>query len=347
MAPITNGRLIFKEAPGPDEYPIPGKTTAYDESKTIDLENVALNGGFLVKVLVLSIDPFLRGRMSVPKGLEKLYPPALKPGEPLQNSGIGIVLRSEHTSVKQGDHVYGRISFEQYLIFPNLNGIEVLKNEANIPISNYLGVAGSPGLTAYAAWKEFIKPKGNEVVYVSTGAGPVGSTVAQLAKRDGLKVIASAGSDEKVKFMQEIGVDVPFNYKTTDIKEILAKEGGIDIYWDNVGGETLDAAIDASHPNARILACGMISGYNSPDSLAIKNIFQIIPKSITIHGFNVPALAPKYIAEFRKEVPGLIAHGELKVLEHITKGLDKAGHALLDVLTGKNIGKSILIVAEA
>ncbi|KAL0961288.1 hypothetical protein HGRIS_006248 [Hohenbuehelia grisea] len=342
MAPVKNGRLIFNEVP--EGYPVPGKTTVYDDTQTIDVENVPLNGGFLVKVLVLSIDPYMRGRMKLSEGS---YINSFKLGEPVSNFGVGVVLRSENSDVKAGDHVYGVISFEEYIIFPKLEGVEILTNDANIPWSYYVGVAGMPGMTSYAGWKEFSKAKKGETVFVSTGAGPVGATVVQLAKRDGLKVIASAGSDAKVEFLKEIGVDVPFNYKTTSTKDILTKEGGIDVYWDNVGGEVLDAALDAAHTQARFIECGMITGYNDSEKFAIKNIFSVIPKAITISGCAVYLLAPKYTAEFRREVPALIASGELKVLEHRTEGLEKAGHALVDVLTGKNHGKSVVIVADS
>ncbi|KAL0960207.1 hypothetical protein HGRIS_011840 [Hohenbuehelia grisea] len=171
MSPLKNGRHLFNEVP--EGYPVPGKTTVYDETQTIDLDNVPLNGGILIKVLVLSIDPYMRGKMRLPSA--KSYSPPFEIGKPLENHGVGLVLRSESSDIKVGDHVYGVFSFQQYIIKPNSNGVRVLQNQENLPWSNYIGAAGMPGQTAFFAWKEYSKAKKGETVYISTGAGPVGS----------------------------------------------------------------------------------------------------------------------------------------------------------------------------
>ena len=268
-------------------YPEPGKTTVYDESETIDLDNAALNGGFLVKTLYLSIDPYLRGKMRDPTvesysvcpvvlmrfrsfASDPSPQPAYLKGKPLDNYGVGIVLRSENAQVKAGDHVYGtfrecsvhtslllltysRLAFVQYFILPSLDGFRVLENKEGLPWSVYLGVAGMPGQTAWAAWKEYARVQPGDVVFVTAAAGPVGSFVVRLAKADGLKVIASAGSDEKCAFVKSIGADVVFNYKKQKPADVLAREGPINIYWDNVGGESLDAALQYAAKGARFL----------------------------------------------------------------------------------------------
>ncbi|KAL0961263.1 hypothetical protein HGRIS_006226 [Hohenbuehelia grisea] len=342
MAPVKNGRHLFNEIP--EGYPIPGKTTVYDESQTIDLDNAPLNGGFLVKVLVLSIDPYMRGKMRAAN--TKSYSPPFELGKPLENFGVGVVLRSESGDVKAGDHVYGVLPFEQYIVRPNLSGLKIIKNEEKLPWSYYVGAAGMPGQTAFFAWKEFAKAKKGETVYISTGAGPVGSIVAQIAKNEGLKVIASAGSDEKVQFMKEIGVDVPFNYKTSTVADVLAKEGPIDIYWDNVGGQTLQDAIEAANTHARFIECGMISDYNTTEKYAVKNLLNVIAKRLSINGFLVFDLLPKYGDEFYQTVPAMIARGEIKFLEDKKQGLDKVGEAIYEVQSGKNHGKSVIVVAD-
>ncbi|TFY64903.1 hypothetical protein EVJ58_g2313 [Rhodofomes roseus] len=233
----------------------PGKATAYDDSQTIDLETVPLNGGFLVKTLVLSIDPYMRGRMREPH--VKSYTPPFILGQPITNLAVGRVLRSEHSAVKAGDHVYGYFPFQEYVVFPSpahLGDVfRVLENKEGLPWSVYVGVGGMPGATAHHAWHEFANAKPGETAFVTAAAGPVGATVVQLAKTAGLKVIASAGSEEKVAFVKSLGADVVFNYKTEDTKAILEREGGIDIYWDNVGGQTLEAALDAAHKFARFI----------------------------------------------------------------------------------------------
>jgi len=343
MPAITNGRHLFNEIP--TGFPEVGKTTVYDTSLTIDIEGAPLNGGFILKTLALSIDPYMRGKMNAPS--KKTYSAPYVIGEPLSNHGVGVVVRSENADVKVGDHIYGFMLFQEYNIFSDLKGLRKLPNEKNLPWTAYVGAAGMPGKTAYMAWKEYSKPKKGETVFVSTGAGPVGSFVIQLAKRDGLKVIGSAGSDEKVQFMKDIGADVAFNYKTTKVADVLEKEGPINIYWDNVGGETLDAALTNAALGARFIECGMISGYNNAYAgSGIKNLFMVVGKCISMHGFLVGVLAPKYEEEFYAEVPHLLATGEIKYSEDITKGLDQVGEAIVAVQKGTNKAKSVILVAE-
>lgn len=342
MAPVVNGRLLFNEIP--IGLPEPGRTTIYDASQTIDLENHTLDGGFLLKTLVLSIDPYLRGKMrdpSIPS-----YAPAFAKGEVISNYGIGVVLRSENPSFKAGDHLYGLYPFQHYFVANDADAFRVVKNEVKLPLSVYVGVCGMPGQTAYHGWKEYASPTKGEIAFVSTGAGPVGATVIQLAKADGLKVIASAGSDEKVAFMKSIGADVAFNYKKENTLDILKREGPIDIYWDNVGGQTLEAAIEAAAVDARLIECGMISSYNGGEPYHIKNLVFIVRKQLKLLGFLVMKLQHKYDEAFFQEIPLKVSRGEIKYKEDVTIGLEKAGHAILDVQSGVNNGKSVVLVAQ-
>ncbi|KAG9075490.1 hypothetical protein FRC06_010065, partial [Ceratobasidium sp. 370] len=229
MAPTKNGRLIFNSIP--KDYPVPGETTVY-VTEEIDLDNVPLNGGVLVKTLYVSADPYIRGRMRDPK--IKSYSIAYTLGEPVSGYGLGRVLRSERADVKAGDNIWSdETPFQHYSVLSATHPLMVIKEEPNVPLSAHLSVLGMPGKTAYYGLEVIGKPKAGETIYVSTGAGPVGSTVSQLAKAAGLKVIGSAGSDDKVEYLKSIGVDVAFNYKKTKISDVLAKEGPIDIYWDN------------------------------------------------------------------------------------------------------------------
>ncbi|KAJ3517329.1 hypothetical protein NLJ89_g582 [Agrocybe chaxingu] len=341
MAPVTNGRIIFNSVP--TGFPVPGETTIYDTTETIDLDAAPLDGGFLLKTLELSVDPYMRGAMRAPE--KKSYSPPFALGQPLRGYGVGVVLRSENPQVKAGDHLYGFFEHKQYSIRKDLTGLQVVENAYNLPWSVFVGVVGMPGKTAYMAWKEYAHPKQGETVFISTGAGPVGSFVIQLAKADGLKVIASAGSEEKVQFMKEVGADVAFNYKTTNTAEVLEKEGPIDIYWDNVGGETLEAALSAANVNARFIECGMISGYNSGGA-PVRNIFLVIGKSITMTGFIVSRIEHKYNEQFYKEVPAKVASGELKYREHVYNGLEKLGDVILAVQKGENKAKAVVHVAD-
>ncbi|EPQ52506.1 NAD P-binding protein [Gloeophyllum trabeum ATCC 11539] len=342
MAPVRNGRHLFNEVP--TGYPVPGKTTVYDGSQTIDPDTVPLNGGFLLKTLVLSIDPYMRGKMRDPK-VESYSPPFLI-GKPLENFGVGVVIRSENPAVKAGDHLYGIFPFQEYFVETDPKKYRVLENKEKLPWSVYVGAAGMPGQTAYYAWKEYSAAKKGETVFVTAGAGPVGSFVIQLAKLDGLKVIASAGSEDKVEFIKKLGADVAFNYKTTNTREVLKKEGGIDIYWDNVGGETLEAALDAAHPEARFIECGMISAYNATEPYGVKNLMLVVAKQISMYGFLVFRLGQKYEEEFYRVIPAKLASGELKYSEDVTKGLEDVGEAILSVQKGTNKGKKVILVAE-
>ncbi|EMD32975.1 hypothetical protein CERSUDRAFT_118403 [Gelatoporia subvermispora B] len=342
MAPVKNGRHLFNEIP--KGFPEPGKTTVYDESETIDLEKAPLNGGFLVKTLVLSIDPYMRGRMR--DASIKSYAPPFYIGKPLDNFGVGKVLRSENPAFKAGDHVYGMLPFQEYFVAQDAQQFRLLENKEGLPWSAYVGVCGMPGQTAYYAWKEWSAAKKGEVAFVTSASGPVGATVVQLAKGDGCKVIASAGSDDKVAFVKTVGADVAFNYKTEDTRKVLEKEGPIDIFWDNVGGETLEAAIEAANVHGRFIECGMISQYNTSDPYPVKNLIQIVGKQLKIHGFIVFSMHDKYQDEFYREVPRRVAAGEIKYQEDITRGLDKVSEAILDVQTGKNQGKKVIVVAD-
>ncbi|KAF8996534.1 alcohol dehydrogenase [Cyathus striatus] len=340
MAPVTNGRIVFNAIP--DGYPEPGKTVVYDTTQTIDLDNVPLNGGILVKLLNLSIDPYLRGKIPALRATQWA---AFTLGEPIDGYAIGVVVRSEKEGFKKGDHVYGGLSFVNYTVVTNTASLRIIENKYNLPWSVFVGAAGMAGKTAYMAWKEHPHAKAGETLFVSTGAGPVGSIVIQLAKREGLRVIASTGSDEKLQFMKDCGADVVFNYKTNNTQEVLEREGGIDVYWDNVGGDTLAAALEAAKLGARFISCGMISGYNG-DGVGVKNLYHIFAKSLSINGFIVSRLYHKYDTQFYNEVPRLLAEGKLKFREHLWEGLEKTGESILAVQKGLNVGKAVIKVAD-
>ncbi|KZT65250.1 alcohol dehydrogenase [Daedalea quercina L-15889] len=345
MAPVRNGCVIFNEIP--TGYPEPGRTVVYDGHQTIDPDTVPLNGGFLVKILVLSIDPYMRGRMRDPSIAS--YEPAFPLGKPIDNFGVGLVVRSENVEVDVGQHIYGFYPFREYSIFKDLSELRrgrVLGTKEGLPWSAYVGVCGMPGQTAFYAWCEFSHVRKGDVVFVSAGAGPVGSTVIQLAKQAGCKVIASAGSEEKIAFLKSIGTDVAFNYKTEKTLDVLRKEGPINIYWDNVGGESLEAALDAAAQHARFIMCGMISSYNSENDYPVKNLSQIFAKSLTLYGFTVAILRDKYIDRFYNEVPRMVAEGKIKFKEDASHGLESAGEAILEVQKGRNKGKKLILVAE-
>ncbi|KAF8441615.1 alcohol dehydrogenase [Boletus edulis BED1] len=334
---VTNKRIIFKEYP--KGLPIPGQTTTFDASQTIDLDNVPLNGGILVKLLVLSLEPYIMARM------QPFMPNMYQIGDMIECFGIGVVLRSEKPAFQVGDHLHGSYPFQEYSVLRQTESFTKIHNEYNLPWSAFVGIAGLPGKTAYFGWKEHSRAKKGEVAFVTSGAGAVGSFVIQLAKRDGMKVIASAGSDDKVEFLKELGADVAFNYKTTKTSEILTKEGPINVYWDNVGGETLEAALNAAAKHARFIECGMISAYDG-SSKPIPNLISIIIKEISINGFIVSTLSPKYLETFEREVPALVASKELMYREDVTRGLENVEVAFGNLMKGALTGKGVVIMAD-
>ncbi|KAF7307953.1 PKS-ER domain-containing protein [Mycena kentingensis (nom. inval.)] len=361
MAPVTNAREIFAAVPNgvsaaprsvccslrlmstartPTGYPVPGQSIVHDTTQTIDLETAPLNGGVLIKTLVLSVDPYFRGRMReahVPS-----YLPAFVLGDPIVGAGIGVVLRSECEGVPVGSHVRGALPHQEYTIAPSLENLQIIERDPKLSLSAYIGAAGMPGETAYMGWKEYSKAKEarrSRVYYDWCW------TRGLIAKQAGLKVIASAGSDAKVAYMKELGADVAFNYKTSDVRDVLKKEGPIDIYWDNVGGDQLDAAMENANRFARFIECGQISGYND-NATPMKSPMLMISKCLTFNGFLVAYLRPKYTADFAADVVPKLADGTYKYQEDKFVWINKVGDALAAVLKGTNNGKAVVVVAE-
>ncbi|KAB5591573.1 hypothetical protein CTheo_5002 [Ceratobasidium theobromae] len=280
----------------------------------------------------------------------KSYTPPFELGKPLKGYGVARVLRSEKEGIKPGDSICapgGNMPFQQYNVLPAQIQVEVIEEKDNLPLSLYVGVLGMPGKTAFYGLQYIGQPKKGETIYVSTGAGPVGATVSQLAKQAGLKVIASTGSDEKVEFLKSIGVDVAFNYKKNKVSDVLAKEGPIDIYWDNVGGESLEDAIEACNDFGRIVCCGAITAYNGGTPHPIRASFPF--GRLTIRGFIMWELEAQVgkPESFYEKVAPLVASGKIKWHEQIYEGLDKAGDVILAVQKGDNTAKAIVKVADS
>ncbi|KAJ7876580.1 hypothetical protein B0H13DRAFT_1632128, partial [Mycena leptocephala] len=208
--------------------------------------------------------------------------------------------------------------------------------------TRYFTVLGAPGLTAFCGFEGCADAKPGETIYVSSGASAVGIVVVQLAKAKGLKVIASAGADSKVEYMRSLGADVAFNYKTTPIAQVLEEHGPLDLYWDNVGGETIEMAIEYSRLHARLIVSSMLCFIRL-------NTNMIFKKRLRIEGFLVPDLAPRLAPRFYAEMPGLVAAGKITAKEHITEGLENAPEALAAVLKeggNKAAGKPVILVVK-
>ncbi|KZV70101.1 NAD-P-binding protein [Peniophora sp. CONT] len=350
MVPIRNARAYY--AAIPSEHIEPDVHVKYVDSRTIDLDTIELNGGFLLKTLCLGIDPFIRSRMHGRKVDTKIrgYIPKFELDQPLIGYGVGKVVRSESDSYQPGDVLHGWLSHEEYSVYhgPLAAFIPFRKIEhIGLPWSVYLGVLGMPGQTAYFGWKAFSKAQTGETVFVSTAAGAVGSLVVQLAKRDGLRVVASSGSADKVAYASECGADVSFNYKNEKVWDVLAREKqGVDIYFDSVGGEHLDAAFANANRFARFIENAMASLYNDGEPYHLEYIGLITGKSITMQGLHHSTLYPQFEADFYATMPQLVKDGAIKYREDVSHGLETVGQALNDVGTGKNSGKRVVVVAD-
>ncbi|KAK7453492.1 hypothetical protein VKT23_011769 [Stygiomarasmius scandens] len=370
MVAVPNPRVVFLKHPPPGP-PVVGEHLTLDNSRTIDIDNVPLNGGFLTKTLVLSPEPHMRDRMrdpSIPS-----YSTTYTIGAPIVAFAVVVVLRSEKEGVNPGDYMYGQTPWEAYTVQPYVEGrcnfkpeewapgtcdfdslaLQVVPNpQGAFPITRYTSILGTPGLTAYVAFEGIIgEVKPGQVIFVSSGASAVGSLVIQIAKMKGLKVIASAGSDTKVDYMKSVGADVAFNYKKTDYETALAEHGPIQFCWDNVGVEALDAALGIASSNAKFVICGTVGTDNTPfeERYRLKNAFLIMKKCLTLRGFIVPEFVPQFAGKFFSEVPALVAQGKLKSEERVIEGWDKAAQALVDMMkTGHDaIGKPVVVVGQA
>ncbi|CAF0895882.1 unnamed protein product [Rotaria sp. Silwood1] len=350
MAPIQNSAVVFAEIPS--GYPEAGKHIKYVKDRTIDLDTVDTQGGIVTKNLVVSVDPYMRGRMRSAE--KKSYSPPFELNQPLTNFFVGKVVKTDNSKFNIGQYVYGFGGYEEYTVHakPQADLLRILSDEElhlGLPLTTWVGAAGMPGQTAYHGFYHIGEPKKGETIFITGASGAVGQIVGQLAKREGLKVIGSAGSDDKVKWLQtELHFDHAFNYKTANVKAELAKFDPLNIYFDNVGGDQLEAALDAAASYARFVECGMISQYNEPDSHGVRNLMQIVAKRLKLQGFIIldKAKDPSFQQEFYSKVPKWIASGELKIKEDVTKGLEKAPEALVGIFQGKNFGKAVIQIAD-
>ncbi|GJN91457.1 hypothetical protein Rhopal_004480-T1 [Rhodotorula paludigena] len=342
---VANESVIFNEIP--KGYPEPGKTLKKVEGE-IDLDAPLDNGAVLLKTKVLSLDPYLRGRMR-PAEIQS-YVPAFELGAPIVNFGVGEVLKSENAKFKKGDHVYGQLQFSKYQVVPKdaAESLVVLENKEKLPWTVWVGAAGMPGQTAQYGLRKIAQIKKGDVVAVSGAMGPVGQVTIALAHKVGAKVIASAGSEEKVKFLKEqYGVERAFNYKTEKASDVYAEwnkeHGPFSIYVDNVGGEQLEAALDHIGRGGRIVAIGGISTYNG-QPYGIKNLFHVVAKELKFEGFIIlNHTTPEFLKEFYSEVPPAIADGSIPIKEHVFKGLDNGeSFATLFDQENSNFGKAVI-----
>jgi NADPH-dependent curcumin reductase CurA len=295
-------------------------------------------GQVLVRNLYMSVDPYMRGRMNSGKS----YVPPFELDKPMSGGAVGEVVESHAEKFKPGDAVTSSYGWREYFIATPQELHPVSRDLQ--PLSVYLGALGMTGMTAWAGLN-LVEVKAGDIIFISGAAGAVGSMAGQLAKLRGCEVIGSAGSLEKIKFLQEeCGFDRAFNYKAASVLEQLTRVApdGIDVYFDNVGGEMLEAALSALRVHGRIIACGGISGYNAeiPQS-GPTNLFNMTTKRLTMKGLIVGDWLDRQ-GEFEQEVGGCFQAGKLKNKETVVVGIDKAVDAFLGLFEGKNIGKMVV-----
>lgn len=312
-----------------------------DDFSTVEVDEPAPGEGqVLVRNVLLSVDPYMRGRMSTAKSYVEPY----EVGKVMTGGAIGEVVESNTDSLAVGDFVLHEKGWRSHAALAAEHATKV--DPAAAPLSAYLGVLGMTGLTAYAGLLEVAEFQAGDAVFVSGAAGAVGSVVGQLAKLKGAsRVVGSAGSAEKVSWLtDDLGFDAAFNYKDGPVARQLAgvAPDGIDVYFDNVGGEHLEAAIESLNLHGRIAVCGMISQYNATEPQAApRNLFQVIAKRFTMRGMLV-ADHMGLRRQFVEEVAPLVSSGELQYSETFEEGLTNMPQAFLDMLGGTNTGKMLV-----
>jgi NADPH-dependent curcumin reductase CurA len=297
------------------------------------------DGEVLVRNVFMSVDPYMRGRMNDVKS----YTPPFALHETLQGGAVGRVEASNNASFSIGDYVSSNLGWREWFISDG-RGIGKIDTTLAAPEA-YLSVLGGTGFTAYVGLLDLGQPKPGETIFVSAAAGAVGSIVGQIGKIVGCRVVGSAGSDAKVSWLRdELGFDAAFNYKVEGIEDALARlcPDGIDVYFENVGGDHLQAALNHMNAFGRIAACGMISQYNNATPQpGPNNLSAIVRQRLTIRGFIVSDHADRR-ADFVRDMSAWLSDGRVKDRVTVIEGIDNAPAAFLGLLRGENIGKMLV-----
>jgi len=306
------------------------------ELKEIELPPVA-DGQVRVRNLWLSVDPYMRGRMNDVKS----YVPPFQIGEPMDGGAIGQVVESKVEGLSPGDLVQHMSGWRDEAVVPSRTAQKL--PDLGAPPERFLGALGVTGATAYFGLLDAAHAKQGDIVFVSAAAGAVGSVVVQIAKAKGMTVVGSAGGAEKCEFVRSLGADQVVDYKSGPIVKGLrpAAPDGIDVYFDNVGGDHLDAAFALARNNARFAICGMIDGYNDPTPMSFRFIQRIISARIALKGFIVFDYFPR-MPEFYRDMGGWLASGTVKSHETVVDGLEQAPDAFFGLFRGENVGKMLV-----
>ena len=298
-------------------------------------------GEVLTRTLLLSIDPYMRGRLRE----QQTYATAVQIGEMMTGETVGAVVASAHPGFVAGDIAVGARGWASHLVTPGERLVKLDPQAA--PLSTYLGVLGMPGATAYAGITEICKPKPGETVVISAASGAVGSVAGQLARRAGARVVGVAGGPEKCLWVQEsLGFDDCIDHRALNLESELAAAcpNGIDAYFENVGGAVQAAVFDLLNPFARVAMCGMVSQYNAEEPPPGPNLGFVVGKRVLIQGFIVSD-RPERLVAWRQIAAPWVKDGSLVYREDVLDGLESAPEALAGILSGQNFGKSLVRVA--
>lgn len=300
-------------------------------------------GEFLAKILYISLDPAMRGWMREGKS----YIPPVALGEVMRALALGRVVESQRDSFSAGDYVYGPLGVQEYAVS---NGAAISKVDPRIaPLPVFLGTLGMPGMAAFFGLLDVGRPQAGETVVVSGAAGAVGSVVGQIAKIKGCKVVGIAGSKQKCDYVTKtLGFDAAIDYKTENVMRLLPQHcpNGIHVYFDNVGGEILEAVLTHIARGARIVICGAISQYNNPGLIhGPSNYLSLLVNRASMTGMLVSDYANRFAAAGR-EIVGWMAEGKLKSREQIVEGFENFPEIFLMLFKGENTGKLILKIAD-
>jgi NADPH-dependent curcumin reductase CurA len=298
-------------------------------------------GQVLVRNSYVSVDPYMRGRMVD----RKSYVPPFQIGETLQGHAVGQVVASNSQAVKVGDFVQSMNGWREWYV---ADGAQVQKFEPVAPIQSYLGALGMPGMTAYAGLLRVGALKDGERVFVSAASGAVGSIVCQIAKAKGCYVVGSVGTEEKADYLKSLGVDATINYRTAgdDLNGAVAAAfpEGIDVYFENVGGAHLEAAINNMRVGGRIPLCGMIDMYNATElPPGPRNLAMAIGLGLTLRGFVVSSHYDM-LADFHRDMAAWAKDGKMKWRETVVDGVENAPSAFIGLFKGDNVGKMVVRV---
>ncbi len=285
----------------------------------------------------LSVDPYMRGRMNDVKS----YVPPFGLDQPMDGGAVGEVVESQAEGFAPGDLVMSMAGWRDEAVV-EARALTRLP-DLGVEPQAYLGNLGVTGMTAYFGLLEVASAKPGDIVFVSAAAGAVGSAVVQIAKAKGMTVIGSAGGEEKCEFVRSLGADQVFDYKAGPVVKSLAVAApdGIDVYFDNVGGDHLDAAFACARMRARFAICGMIEGYNKAEPMAFRYIMRVIAMRIRMQGFIVFDFQPR-VAEFHRDMAGWLASGEVKSRDTVVEGLESAPDAFIGLFRGQNTGKMLV-----